>query len=223
MSWNTNAARAWSSNCTWRRIQRACFAGVETTPPTEATVTMLPPPDARMGPRAARDSAIADRTLSRNIRAIASGAMSSKRCWTPYPALLTSTSRRPQVSMTFGRTASVSSSAVRSAWSASASPPAATSSSRSRSSRSRRRATSATRHPRAANIRDAACPMPLDAPVTTTTRGSDPVPCDMAALLHGSVSGLRTARRRDRRLTPASSKARLSAGPRPAAGLRRAS
>src|SRR5689334_10528140 len=95
------------------------------------------------------------------------------------PALLTSTSSRPNVSRTFANSATISSSRVRSAACASASPPLRLIPPTTSSSSAARRATSTVLAPSAAKVSAMPRPMPWLAPVTIAI-----LPCSCLAIAH---------------------------------------
>src|SRR4029450_12017221 len=123
-----------------------------------------------------------------------SAGSSLKSAWRATPALLTSTSTRPHRSTARATVASTASRSATSHASARArsSPPSAVASARRRSSR---RATSTTRAPRAARSRASCSPMPLEAPVTITTRSRKSV--RRATATAGSGAGYETQREPD--------------------------
>jgi GH15 family glucan-1,4-alpha-glucosidase len=99
--------------------------------------------------------------------------MSPKKANTVVIAALTQTSIGPSASSAAAATASTACGSAMSAGNATASAPAASASPRAASSPSRLRATSASATPGAAKRRTVARPMPLDAPVMTTTSDMD--------------------------------------------------
>src|SRR5712692_6857483 len=103
--------------------------------------------------------------------------MSSVSRCVAMPALLTSTSRRPKVFCTLANNATISSSRVRSAGNASASPPFCLMPAATSSSSAARRATSTVLAPSAANVSAIPRPIPWLAPVTIAI-----LPCSCLAM-----------------------------------------
>ncbi len=140
-------------------------------------MTTTPRPRRRIAGSAARIPWNTPRTLTSHSRRTSSGGTRSRRPRTPTPAAFTQTSIRPYRSSAARATRVVAAASVTSAGTATASARAcaAVHSLATSARASALRAVTTRRAPHEANARATARPIPLDAPVTTTTSpGSNP-------------------------------------------------
>ena len=148
-------------------------------------IEMNAPPSRRRCGSAALAPCTCPSRLTCSTRANSSGVVSSNPATSSTPAMCTQVSSRPYLSTARSATASIWAGSVTSATTAVAVPPAASISATSDLSPGSPRAATTTFAPCSAKRRAVARPMPLEAPITTTTCSATGLSCTEKYLCSG--------------------------------------